>query len=156
MSEGAPKNQQLAPKLIARITAVHQQKLRSVTTMFRLPSVLRVGAGNEKEILGSLMPEPSKAKAGTELSSSQSFTKTVPSSRIQVARTRTPLQQGWHTYEKAFIRTGSPMPVIHALTALLALQCGVWAVWGMPTAVHDAVTGSKDTARTPHWDQRGS
>eukprot|EP01052_Picozoa_sp_SAG31_P010336 SAG31_NODE_564_length_14059_cov_5.728940_11_plen_124_part_00 len=123
--------------------------------MFRLPSILRVGASNEKEILGSLVPEPPKVKAET-VSPAQSFAETVPKSRIQAARKRTPLQQGWQTYEKAFIRTGSAMPVIHALTALLALQCGVWAVWGMPTAVHDAVTGSKDTARTPHWDQRGS
>lgn len=112
--------------------------------MFRMTRVLRAS----KDSLGSLMPAPTKKASPSA--------PTLPKSRIEAARVRTPIGEYWHSYEKAFIRSGSAMPVVHALSVLMAMQCGVWAIWGMPAAVRDVVTSETSTERTPHIKQRGT
>ena len=59
----------------------------------------------------------------------------VPPSRIELNRQRGAFGNAWEGYQRTFIRTGSFMPIFHALGGLTMLQCMVWAVNGMPDEV---------------------
>lgn len=77
--------------------------------------------------LASLMPPPAARKAAPN--------RGLPPSRVELNRQKSGLGAAWEGYQKTFIRTGSFMPIFHVLGALCALQCGVWAVHGMPDEV---------------------
>ena len=105
----------------------------------------------DKESLGSLIPGSRQAKIAAEPPANPAV-----SSRIHVARQKTPLQAAWQGYQKSFIRTGSFMPVVHVLSGLFIMQCTVWAVYGLPPEVRQSLEGGKTTKVKPHWEHRGT
>ena len=77
--------------------------------------------------LSSLVPPPAARRAAPDPG--------LPPSRIELNRQRGALGNAWEAYQRTFIRTGSFMPIFHALGGLAMLQCAVWAVNGMPEEV---------------------
>jgi hypothetical protein len=82
--------------------------------------------------LASLVPPPAARKAAPA--------RGVPPSRIELNRQRGAFGNAWEGYQRTFIRTGSFMPIFHALGGLAMLQCVVWAVNGMPDEVRTKQT----------------
>ena len=87
-------------------------------------AVPAIGASAE---LASLVPPPAARRSVPP--------RGVPPSRIELNRQRGAFGTAWEGYQRTFIRTGSFMPIFHALGGLAMLQCVVWAVNGMPDEV---------------------
>ena len=88
--------------------------------------------------LGSLLPPPPTGSSSGSPAAAPSS-----ASRIELARRKGALGQLWEGYNVRFIRTGSFLPILHAMSGLAALQLLMWGVNGIPIGSEEAKTMMK-------------